>query len=248
MSRTNRMIIGLVATAALVAAYWFLLLGPKRDEAVQLQTNITTKQAEIASVKAQIAVYETARTTYQANYATIARLGKAVPADDDVRSLMVQLEDAAVRSGVDFRLIDVGKGAAAPSGAGQTTPTGPVIPGASVGTAGFSSLPFNFSFEGTYFELSEFFTRLERMVDVNNTKLDVTGRLLLLQNITLQPDSAGFPHIKAQIGATSYMVPPTEGLMGGATAQGPAATSTPSTTAPSGTTAPATTASITGVN
>ena len=44
----------------------------------------------------------------------VARLGKAVPADDDVRSLMVQINSAADRSGVDFRTISIG-GAGAPT-------------------------------------------------------------------------------------------------------------------------------------
>ena len=42
------------------------------------------------------------RARTRANYATVVRLGKAVPADDDVRSLIVQLDSAAERSNVDF--------------------------------------------------------------------------------------------------------------------------------------------------
>ena len=43
----------------------------------------------------------------------VARLGKAVPADDDVRSLLVQLDSAAKRAKVDFRSITLSGGASA---------------------------------------------------------------------------------------------------------------------------------------
>ena len=189
----------------------------------------------------------------------IARLGKAVPADDDVRSLMVQINAAADHSKVDFRTINIGGGGSAPAadagagaakGAAASTPP----PGATtVGTAGFSTMPFAFNFKGSYFELGKFFNRLDKFVAVRNGRLDVTGRLLLLNSITLTPDTAkGFPTLTAEVSANSYLLPPTEGLTGGATATGPAgAAGQPAAPAASATPAPSnpattTTATITG--
>lgn len=208
MTRTNRLLLILLVLTAAVSAFWFLALTPKREEAAALETQIAAKQGELDAARTQVAAYEQARAAYPANYATVARLGKAVPADDDVRSLMVQIDAAAKRSGVDFEVIDVGKGAATGGGtAAQTDAAADIIPGATADAAGFSTLPMSFAFRGSYFELSGLLTRLERFVTVSNRRIDVTGRLLLLQSISLVPDTEGFPQMRAQINASSYLVP-----------------------------------------
>lgn len=243
LSRNNRLLLGLVILAAATSAFWLLALSPKREEAAVLSEQIAAKQVELDTARLLVANYEQAREAYPVNYATVARLGKAVPADDDVRSLVVQLDAAAKRSNVDFELIDVGKGAATPDAGAPATD---VIPGASVNAAGFSTLPMSFAFRGSYFELSTFFTRLERFVTVSNRRIDVTGRLLLLQSIALVPDDEGFPHMRAQINATSYLVPAAQGLTAGATAQGPGAAPVTAVGAPPTADPVVTTATVTG--
>jgi len=226
------MLIVAVAALVAVAAYWMLVLTPKREEASKLSSSITAKQGEIQTAEAQLATYEKAKAGYKANYARLAQLGKAVPADDDVRSLLVQLNAAATKSGVDFRTIQVGGSGAgatapAPAASSSTTPATGTVPGATpVGTAGFSQMPFQFSFKGSFFNLGDFFERLDRFVAVNQQRLDVTGRLMVLNTISLAPDTTGFPNIRASIGASTYLLPATQGLTAGATPQGPA-TSTP---------------------
>ncbi len=74
------------------------------------------------------------------------RLGKAVPSDDDTRSLVVQLDATAKRSGVDFDTINVnGSGGGDASAAGAA----PMAPGA-VNAGAFSAMPFSFSFSGEF--------------------------------------------------------------------------------------------------
>jgi Pilus assembly protein, PilO len=214
VTRSPKILIPAVLAVAAVVAFYFLALSPKRDEAARLDKDIAAKQSELEQSRAQAASYEKARGNYKENYTTLTRLGKAVPADDDVRSLLVQLNDAAKRSKVDFHTINVG----APSGsetekgeagAGLAPPPGAVP----VGSAGFSAMPFSFGFEGRFFRLSDFFDRVEDFVTVTNKDIDVTGRLLLLGSIsvTAQDD---LDNMKAQIGAASYLVPPAEGIEG----------------------------------
>ena len=108
-------------------------------------------------------------------------------------------------------------------------------------------MPFNFRFSGNYFRLSDFMSRLERFVTVENENIDVTGRLLLLGSIAVTPDAADPSQLKAEIGAASYIVPTTEGVTDGATPAAPAgAAGTEAAPADGGTTA-TTTATITGV-
>jgi hypothetical protein len=250
VTRTNKILIAVVAMAGALGAFWHFALAPKRAEAAKLDEKIVAKQAELQNARQNLATYEKARVGYPTNYATVVRLGKAVPDDDDMRSLLVQLDSAAGGTGVDFRTIEVGGGSAA--AAASTTPAdpaNPLPPGAvSVGTAGFAAMPFSFSFRGSFDNLSSFFSRLERFVTVRNERMNVTGRLLRLEKVDLQVDQSGFPRIRAQIGASSYLVPAEQGLTAGATPQGPAGTAAAAATpAPSeGPAAPTTTATVTG--
>ena len=117
MTRTNKILLAVVAVGLAVGAFYFLALAPQREEIAKLDTDVAAKEAELTQAQQMLAGYEQARKTYKSNYTTLARLGKAVPVDDDVQSLMVQLESAAERSGVDFEKIELGTGLAGASGA-----------------------------------------------------------------------------------------------------------------------------------
>jgi Tfp pilus assembly protein PilO len=218
MSRTNQILLSVVAIGATIAAFYFLVLAPKREEVATLDADIATQQAEIEQARLMLAGYEEAKSTYKRNYATLARLGKAVPADDDVRSLMVQLEATADRSGVVFDTIEVTSGLggdtdeAAPA-EGQLAAAPGTVP---VAGGVLSAMPFNFSFSGSYFDLTAFFARLEHFVSTTNKKLDSTGRLLRLESITIAPSAVGFPNMSAQITAATYLVPPVQAVNPGA--------------------------------
>jgi len=258
--KTNaKILIPVLVAIVAVAAYWMLLLSPKRDEIAKLDKSIAGKEVELKTAQSQLAGYQKAKTRYKANYTTLTRLGKAVPGDDDVRSLMVQLDTAADDAGVDFATINVGGSSVAAPVApttGATDPSAPKVPpgAVAVGSAGFSALPFSMSFKGDFFDLSSFFGRMERFVNVHNERIDVTGRLLLVDSITIAPEQTGagtaFSTLKAQIGASSYLVPADEDMLAGATPEGPAGTAGGSTPAPAGGTTPTpptTTATVTGV-
>jgi hypothetical protein len=260
MTRQSKILIGAMVAIAAVAAYWFLLLSPKREEATRLQGDIDKAQIAVDAARAQATALRQAKASYDRNYSSVARLGKAVPADDDVRSLVVQIDEAADRSGVDFRTIEVGTG----TGGGGGTPTTPpangtaasaasaatLPPGASVGPAGFPTMPFTFQFDGSFFSLSEFFARLERFVTVANQRINVTGRLLTVDAFSLKPSQKGWPLVRASMGATAFLVPADQGVTAGATSSGPAAdtgSGTPAEPGKSVTSPPTVTATSPGV-
>jgi Tfp pilus assembly protein PilO len=247
MTRTNRILLSVVAIGLAVCAFYFLMLAPKREQVTKLDGEVAAKQAEVAQAQQTLAGYELARTSYKANYAQLARLGKAVPEDDDIRSLLVQIESAADSSGVDFAKIELGSGlsgaqsATAPATAAQTTELASAPGAIPVAGGALSAMPFNFSFTGGYFDLSNFFAKLEHFVTVNNRQLGVTGRLLRLESVQIAPSSDGFPEMRAEIGAATYLVTPVQGVPGAAApgaAQAAGTTpATPGTTPPPTTTA-----------
>ena len=203
----------MVALGAAIAAFYFLVLAPKREEVAKLDTEIAAQEAEVEQARLTLAGYEQAKKTYKRNYATLARLGKAVPADDDVRSLMVQLEATADRSGVDFEKIELGTGlggapaptTAAPPAAGQLASAPGAIP---VAGGVLSAMPFTFSFTGCYFDLTAFFARLERFVSLEQRAARLDG-----------PPAAPGEHLdharrrsasrtcRREINAATYLVP-----------------------------------------
>jgi hypothetical protein len=248
---TQKKLIGLAALLGAVAAYWFLLLAPKQEEASALADQVATKQAEVDTAQATVATYEKARAAYRGNYATVVRLGKAVPGDDDVRSLMVQLYSASNRAGVDFETISVGGAAAGADSSTAATPKAGETPppGAqSVGSAGFWVMPLKFSFGGQFSDLSVFFAKLERFVTVTEQQVDVTGRLLRVDSLRVSPQSAGSRRLRAEVGASSYLVPPSQGVTGGASPSGPAAVQASTPGGTPGTTPPTTSATTTGAS
>jgi hypothetical protein len=245
VTRTIRILIGFALAAAAGFGYWHYALAPKRAEADRLAVQQQTAEAQIAQAQATLAGYQKAKDGYDSNYAQVVRLGKAVPADDDVRSLMLQLDTSASRSGVDFSSLVLGGGgggAASPTSS-KAAATTPLPPGAvQVGSAGFSQMPFQFIFQGTFFSLEEFFGRMQRLVTLKGDKIDVNGRLLRVESLKLTPNPLGFPHLKAEITASSYLTPAQQGLTANATAAAPAGTAAATAATPT----PPTTTEVAG--
>jgi hypothetical protein len=221
MSRSLRLLLGVVLIAAAAGGYWKFMLAPKRAEAADLSTRISVAQAEVTQAQQTLVSYQKAKSEYRNNYAKVIRLGKAVPAD------------AAKRSGVDFDNIDlVASGAASSSSNVATAQTTTGLPPGAVNGGSFAVMPFALSFTGKFNGLSRFFSRLERFVTVNGDKISVDGRLLRVEKITLQPAETGWPGIQAAVGVNAYVVPQSSDPAAGATAQTPPGV----TTSTSGTT------------
>ncbi|MDQ6915106.1 MAG: hypothetical protein M3155_04765, partial [Actinomycetota bacterium] len=274
MTRRDRIVIVVIVAVAALGAFWMLALGPKRDEAAKLGNDLDAAHQRLDQARAELVAGDAARSGYAANYAAVARLGKAVPSEDDVPSLVFQLDSTAKSTGVDFRSVKLtsnssstppatsaagatagagnktapsGQGGSpssssppSPSGSGATattpTPSAPspapnpatpasatqtatatLPPGATVGPAGLSTMPFSFKFAGSFFRLDGFLLRLERYITPRRDVIDVSGRLLVINGIALTAGSGGFPHMQASIAATAYLVPPDQGTFNGAT-------------------------------
>jgi Tfp pilus assembly protein PilO len=246
VTRSNKILIAVAVAALAAAAFYFLALAPKREEIARLDGEISSKRTELVQAQQTLVTYEQARKSYKRNYATLARLGKAVPADDDVRSLLVQLQSAADVTGVNFEKIELGTNlAGSTTGPTASTPQAGQLaaaPGAvPVAGGALSAMPFNFSFTGGFFDLSSFFAKLEHFVTVNNRRINATGRLLRLESIAITPSPLGFPDMQAQIGAATYIVPPVTGVTAAGTPDSTQNASTPSTPT-DGSTPPTTTA------
>jgi hypothetical protein len=282
MTTRDRIAVLAIAGFVAVAGYWFLILGPKRKEASDLGAQISEIQQRLDTANQDVQASEAARASYRKSYSTVAALGKAVPADDDVPSLVYTLDRTAKSTGVDFRSLkvraqagaptattnaanaaantsdsnDKSKGsetsntdatgsAATPPAAAQTA-TATLPPGVAVGAAGFPTMPFSFAFEGSFFKISRFLSRLDDFVKPKGDGLSVSGRLLQIDGFALQAASTGFPHMRVSISATAYLLPLDEGLTNGASPAGPAQTGQATQTSSNGSPAAPAAAMVTG--
>ena len=244
MTSRDRIVIMVVLALAAVAAGWFLVLSPKRSQASSLGTQITSEQSQLSAAQQQVAAGMSARKAFAGQYAQLAKLGEAVPPDDDIPSLIYQVQSAAQAAHVTFRGLQLSAGGSSSSSSGSSSSgsssksgqaaASQLPPGASVGQAGLPTEQFTITLSGNYFNLSSFFNQLEGFVVSDNDTLTIRGRLMTINAVNLVPGPNGFPQISATVSATTYIVPPTEGAFGGATPTGPAPTTTQSQASTSG--------------
>lgn len=293
--RDRRIVLALVPLL-LIAAYWFLVLGPKRTQAADAGKELSKQEQRLQAARDRSARLSAAKTDFSDDYSELVRLGKAVPASLDMPSLMVQLDSAAKGTGIHFTRIATGDrsqtsqatpasggsssssssasgsqpasaagGAKAQTGYGkavensnQTADTasqksnadasasagdtststsarsglpvgggsgGPAQGGpgaAGAGPAGLDNVPLDLTFQGSFFDLANFFHRLKRFVRVFNQQVEVRGRLMTVEGLKFSSTPEIFPRLKAELSATVYLSPRTGGTTAGASPAGPA--------------------------
>jgi Tfp pilus assembly protein PilO len=255
LSATNRMIVAMIALVVLCIAFLVGVLGPKRQEASDLGAKIGDLKASLAQHEQEVAAALAARQDFPTAYQQLVVLGKAVPGDDDIASLLVQVNRIAGAAGVTFRNLELSAAAGAPAAAapapapaasGAIPAAAPASPtevaastlplGAAVGPAGLAVMPYTLTFDGSFFQIADFIDGLDSLVETTNDNVSVDGRLITIDAFSLAPDPGGaFPALQATFTVTTYLTPPTQGVTAGATPVGPApAVATPVATTTGG--------------
>jgi Tfp pilus assembly protein PilO len=239
MTARDRIVIVSLAALAVLAAVWLLAVAPEREKAAKLGGQVSTAQAQLATAESQVASARGAQASYSTAYASLVSLGKAVPTDQEVPSLIYQLAQASNHKQVEFDSITTGGSSSGASAA-------PVA-----AAAGFTQMPFTFVFNGSFFDLYNLFQQLNRFtVRTSSGGLRVSGRLLTIQSVKLNPAVATGPgqassgQLTGTITATAYVLPASQGATGGATAASPAGVT--QTTSSSGSSSAATTPAVIG--
>jgi Tfp pilus assembly protein PilO len=209
-----------IAPALLIAAAvgFFLLVKPKMDSSSSLDERIVEFQGK---VDVALAAQRQATPGATIKVADLFRLTKAMPESTDMAGVILELNSVAERSGVDFLAITPGAPTAAPGG--------------------YQSVPIKLTFEGNYYDLTDFLFRLRNLVIVRDGELETAGRLFTLDALDLHEGTLGFPQVQAGLSVSAYTYAPGAAPAPGAT-PAPAATTPPTATTPAATTtAPTTT-------
>jgi Tfp pilus assembly protein PilO len=128
--RDRKLLLFLVPIVVL-AAYWFLVLSPKRHEAKTAQTQLQEQQQRLDVARASAQSGNSAKQSFDTSYARLVRLGKAIPTSIDMPSLIVQLDAAAAGTGIRFTKIATGDQSGTPA---TTTASGTSSSGGSSGS------------------------------------------------------------------------------------------------------------------
>jgi Tfp pilus assembly protein PilO len=104
----DRKLLIVIVPIVLIVAYWFLLLAPKREEASTAGDELSKQEQRRDAAEAAASSANGAKQTFASDYAQIVRLGKAIPAELNMPSLLVQLDRAAAGTGITFTKIATG--------------------------------------------------------------------------------------------------------------------------------------------
>jgi hypothetical protein len=136
LSDRDRRILLILIPVALVLAYWFLLLSPKRQDLTTARDAQHAAESARDQAVAQAAQLEKARQTFAADYAAVVRLGKAIPETIDSPSLLVQLDRASNGTHIDFNSVTFGARSASSVSVAAPATTGPAQPAGNAAAGG----------------------------------------------------------------------------------------------------------------
>jgi Tfp pilus assembly protein PilO len=232
MTTRDRLALIGISTLAVLGLVWLMLVSPERKEASNLSSQITQAHEQLTKAEGEATTARSAQTRYASAYASVVKLGKAVPPSEEVPALIYQLAQATNQKHVEFNSITNGGG-----GAAGSTSTSASAAGAAAAET-FTQMPFTFVFTGTFADLYHLIRQLDQATMRTSTgELHVSGRLLTLQGLKLAPQSQKGNQLTGTITATAYVLPAGSGLTGGSTSAGPAGAGTGSATPASGSSA-----------
>ena len=160
---------------------WFMLVAPKRSEAAALKEEAATVETALATARA-------------AARATATRSRSRSPTSSASRRRC--------------RPCRTCPGSCSSSRASPRRPESSSTrsrPQASAVTGPFQTVPIGVTFDGNFYELSDFLFRLRTLVGVRRSELQATGRLFSVETIDFAESPDGFPEISANLTLNAYV-------------------------------------------
>jgi type IV pilus assembly protein PilO len=197
MTNRNLIILGALGIVLLIIIYYFLLLSPllqRLDEQAQARES---KQAQLEQVQQQVNELEEVRRQSPDIERQLLELSKRIPAQPQIPTFVVQVQEIALESGVTQLSVDP-EPSTSPEGGGD-----------------YRAVPVTMRFNGTYDEMQDFLLRtrnLARLVTVTNIDYSRAGN----ETTTSNPSVESLLDVEIQADvyyqptdATSGEVPPT---------------------------------------
>ena len=158
----------------------FLLVLPQRHQAADMKSQIADTELQITQARQAAAP----KLPQPIHVADLFKLVKAMPDNADMPGILLQLNQTAHDSGIDFDAI---------------TPQAPVVGAVPV------QVPISLEFTGNFYDLNDFLFRLRSLVAVRSGALQASGRLFSVDSLEFTQGSGGFPNISAKINVKAYV-------------------------------------------
>jgi len=191
--------IGMGFTLVIAAMGWFLLVSPQRSRASELDEKIASVEQQITAARAAQMQAADAKPIRSAD---LFRLTKAMPSDNDIPGVLLELSRIASETGIVFEQI---------------------VPQATLAAGEMRAQPIDLTFEGNFYSLSDFLYRVRNLVSVQRGRLIANGRLFSVEKLQFSEAPSGFPNIRANLTLSAFL------YGSGPTAAPPAASTTTST-------------------
>jgi type IV pilus assembly protein PilO len=210
---------GVAAAVVLVLAVfgWLVLLRPQASKLKSVKADEAAAQQTLTDYQQRLAA---TRSAPRIDVADIYRLAAAMPDKVDMPELILELSQLARNSGIRFESI---------------------TPQAATSLGGYSVLPIAVTFNGNFYNLSDFLYRVRSLVSVHSGRLDATGRLFEVDTLTFAESQLKFPNIEASLVIDAFVYGSSATLPSGPAAPGSTTTTTADTSTSSSTTQEATT-------
>ncbi|HEX5266799.1 MAG TPA: type 4a pilus biogenesis protein PilO [Acidimicrobiales bacterium] len=220
MNRINRPVVFGAAgvIVAMVLAWWFLLWGPRNRSYNDANTAAQQAQGQVEQLQAQLNRLESIKQQLPLLQAQLAKMQVAVPDKPQLDQIILNINTAAVNSGVQLLSI------------APTPPAATATSGAGAGTSGAPpSIRVALSLKGGYNQVLDFINRLDGL-----------PRLVVIDTVGLTSNATGPSGTSTvgEAGATTATTAPAELTISltvrlFTTTAAPAAGATTTTTAPS---------------
>lgn len=191
-----------IAAVGLTIAFWMLVLSPQRKAVADAQSQVQTAQTALTAAQQKAQDGRSAASDYRRDRATIVKIGRVVPATDDIPTLLTQLQALAKKEHVWFTTYSVdggGAGAASSATTSTTTPTtgssngstaavAPLYPPGSVQmSGGLGRTPIQIGLKGQYFNLERYLRAVQRFAVLSQNGERTNGRLLVIDGFEYTP-------------------------------------------------------------
>jgi type IV pilus assembly protein PilO len=172
--------ITVVASIAVLAAGWFLLISPKRAQVSSLKSDAVSAEAQNSQLQTKLAVLRSQQKGVAAENAALAKLADKIPTTPDLPGLLRKLTASATTANVDLTSLQPG------------------LPTAMASAPGISSITIAMVVTGKYFDVEQYLSGLETL----DRGLLVTG---ITMAPTAQPSQVGAsPGLTANISMIAF--------------------------------------------
>jgi Tfp pilus assembly protein PilO len=190
---------------------WFFLIGPQRSTATSIVNATAAAEVQLAEAKKPVVIVKPAAVQQpEIRTADLYSLAKAMPSNEDMPELLLQLDQVARSAGVKLTTISPGPVTPAPGGA-------------------YSTVPINLAFFGDFYSLTDVLYRLRSLVTARGGTLQTSGRLFSIGSVGLTPTGAS-AQLNATVTVTAYMYGLTPAAAAAAAAAAPAPAPSTATT------------------